>query len=95
MNTVEALSVLADEARKYHGESYASLQRLRENAETVERIGPSGTTYQVEVSAVWDNKPGGVLRLFFTIDDGGWRAFYPVTRCGLVEAEGTFDGEVE
>ena len=34
--------------------------------------------YQVEIQAVWDDRPGGDIRVLFSIDDGGWRAYFPV-----------------
>ncbi len=37
-------------------------------------VGPSGTEYQVEVQAFWDDREGGNLRVIVSIDDGGWRS---------------------
>ncbi len=94
MNRVEALDILVEEIRKYRSATHEQLKRLLTYPETAERLGRSGVLYQVEVHAVWDSEPDGVLRLFFSVDDQGWRAFSPLTRCGLVAPGGIFDGEV-
>jgi hypothetical protein len=59
----------------------------------VEVDGPSGTTYQVKTHAVWDGKAGGDLRLFVEVDDGGWRAFVPLSESFIVSPDGSFVGE--
>ena len=94
MNKHEALEVLAREASRYRGSSHESLQRLLATPETKEGRGTSETLYQVEVSAAWDDRPAGLLRLFFSIDDGGLRAFCPITRSALVQPGGIFDGQI-
>jgi hypothetical protein len=38
----------------------------------------SGTWYQVVVHPVWDDRPGGVIRLVVCIDDGGASAYIPL-----------------
>jgi len=47
----------------------------------------------VEISAVWDDQPGEAIRVFFSIDDGGWRAWAPVTKCFIISPGGEFIGE--
>jgi hypothetical protein len=32
----------------------------------------------LETQIVWDDKPGGDVRVLASIDDGGWRAFVPL-----------------
>jgi hypothetical protein len=39
----------------------------------------NGAQCRVEIDAHWDDKPDGDIHVFFSIDDGGWRAFVPVT----------------
>jgi hypothetical protein len=61
--------------------------------DTFEIAGPSGTRYQLEIQAMWDRNPGGKLRILGCIDDGGWRAFVPVTDDFLIDPDGRFVGE--
>jgi hypothetical protein len=60
----------------------------------VEIKGPSGTPYQVEIGIVWDDKPGGDVRVLASIDDGGFRsAFSPMCDDFIMAPDGTFVGE--
>jgi hypothetical protein len=67
----EAARVLAQELTQYRRETYANLQRLLKDVDAYEVVGPSGAKYQVEIQAVWDDKPNGNLRVMGGIDDGG------------------------
>jgi hypothetical protein len=42
---------------------------------------------------VWDDRTGGDLRVIGSIDDGGWRAFRPLSSDFIVRPDGTFVGE--
>ena len=94
MDPIEALEVLSVEAMKFAGRSHAELSSLVDEPVHSQVVGRAGTGYQVEVSAVWDDKPGHTLRLFFSVDDGGVRAFVPLTRGALVLPGSVFDGEL-
>lgn len=48
-------------------------------------IGTDGKEYQMQIQAFWDDKPNEVLRMWISIDDGGWRAFIPMNRCFLID----------
>jgi hypothetical protein len=49
----------------------------------------------VEVLALWDEgRPGGNLRVMVSIDDGGWRAFKPLTEDFIIAPDGSFVGEL-
>jgi hypothetical protein len=37
----------------------------------------------------WDAKPGENLHLIGSIDDGGWRAFLPLTESLIMKPDGT------
>ncbi len=79
MHKKETIQLLAEELRIYEGRSYAELvQRIGENL-VVERKGSNGASYQVEIQILWDSKPDGAIRVIASIDDGGWRAFLPLT----------------
>jgi hypothetical protein len=58
--------------------------RVGEN-EALEVTGPSGRKYQIEYDIVWDHKPpNGDIRIIGSVDDGGLRAFAPLTDSRLV-----------
>jgi hypothetical protein len=94
VDPIEALGVLSVEATKFAGRSHAELSALVEEPVHLQIIGPNGSEFQIEVSAVWDDKPGQTLRLLFSVDDGGVRAFVPLTRGALVPPGAVFDGEL-
>lgn len=64
--------------------SWSELRRFVDEPENVDITGASGVTYQVETTAVWDTKPGETLYVIVTVDDGGWRAFLPLTESFMV-----------
>ena len=93
MNTQEATAVLQSHLAPYRRESYTALQRLLGAPETADVHGPSGTSYQIEVQAAWDDRPGGTLRVVGGIDDRGWRGFAPMMESFVVAPGGSFVGE--
>jgi len=56
-------------------------------------VAESGVQYQVEVQAFWDGRQPGNLRVIIAIDDGGWRAFSPLSTDFIVASDGSFVGE--
>jgi hypothetical protein len=58
---------------------YNELRALIDRGHHVLVRGRSGTEYQIEIEAVWDTKPGGDIRVLGSIDDGRWRAYWPLT----------------
>lgn len=79
MDKQEAKAILAVQLVNYRGRSYTELQKLLKSQDTFELTGDSGARYQLEFYAVWDVNPGGNLRVCGCIDDGGVRAFFPLT----------------
>jgi hypothetical protein len=55
-----------------------------ERAEHLEVSGPTGTRYGVEVQFLWDDKEKQTIRILGSIDDGGLRAFFPMTESLLI-----------
>ena len=94
MDKDEALSLARAELAELRGSSYSELiERLLNRQETFERVGDSGTRYQVELQAFWDDKPNGNLRVSALIDDGGWRAFSPRSVDFIRAPDGSFIDE--
>ena len=93
MDTAEARLVLGTELLRYRAQTYEALQRLLKTQDTYEVQGPSGVNYQIEVLAVWDDERGENLHVFGHIDDGGLRAFVPLTDDFIMAPSGTFIGE--
>jgi hypothetical protein len=84
MDKSEAQKILGEQLARFS--SYTELAPFVESkrVENFESCGASGTKYQVEVQFFWDDKPGGVVRVSGSIDDGGIRAFFPLTDSLLV-----------
>ena len=82
MDTAEARVVVEAVLASLEQEPYADLVRRVESAPLLvtQRTGASGAEYQIEVSFLWDDAPRGYVRVMASIDDGGWRAFAPLTR---------------
>jgi hypothetical protein len=53
----------------------------------------SGAKYQVEVEGFWDDRSTRHLRIMVAVDDGGWRAFAPLSRSFIITPDGTFVDE--
>lgn len=93
MDKREAKTILSARLAEYRHRAYTDLQKLLATQETCEGRGDSGTAYQLEFYALWDDKPCGNLRVFGCIDDGGIRASFPLTECFIVAPDGRFIGE--
>ena len=88
MDTAEARDILTAELERWKQRSYADLRRVEARAvDTAEVSGPSGTGYQLEIQAVWDDSSRTVIRVIGSIDDGGWRAWVPLTSSFFAEPE--------
>ena len=94
MNDEEAIELLEQELATFRGESYDQLVvRISAGSVALERVGPSGVKYQVEIQVFWDHHRGGNVRVLGSIDDGRWRAFVPVNRGFIKGPDGSFIGE--
>ena len=93
MNKEEARTILGKLLSAYREKSYKDLQYLLETQDTSEVTAESGAKYQVEFQAVWDDKKDGNIRVMGAIDDGGLRAFAPLTDDFIMAPKGDFVGE--
>lgn len=93
MDTEEPRTLLAEQLLPYRGEGYKALQRLLAEPDIFEIQGPSGTGYRIRIEAVWDDRPGGNLRVFGLLEDGeGLAAFAPVTGEFTIASTGAIIG---
>jgi hypothetical protein len=95
MNKEEARSILSEHLTGYRSRSYAELASWvseRRN-DTPEVVAPSGTRHYIEIQFFWDDRPNGNVRVVGSIDDGGLRAFLPMTDSFILNPEGRFVGE--
>lgn len=63
MDKDKAKAVLRTELGKYRERSYESLIGLIAKMDAYEIQSPSGAMYQLEIQAVWDDKPNSNLRV--------------------------------
>jgi hypothetical protein len=69
--------------------SFADLTALIGKPETNQRVGDDGKTYQIEIQAFWDSKKGADVRVIVAADDGGRRAFIPLTDDFIMRPDGS------
>jgi len=93
MDKAEAQSLLSQELSRYRELPYAELFSLIDHSETVERTAPSGVNYQIEMQVFVDDVSLQTLRVMGSIDDGGWRAFSPLSDSFILSPDGSFVGE--
>lgn len=93
-NKTEAKRIINQELEAYRGKPYSELVKMIDaEPVTYESTAPSGTLYQIEIQAFWDSKPNGDVRVMGCIDDGGWRAFFPISSDFIKKPDGQFVGE--
>ncbi len=93
MDKEEAREVIQPIMARYRKYSYAELAAMIHDVNAREVEGLSGVKYQIEIQVMWDYSEGGDLRVIGCIDDGGWRAFSPLTDDFLMRPDGSSVGE--
>jgi hypothetical protein len=94
MDKVEAKLILGQELPRYRDRSYDELLSSLKESEYFLRSSPSGTNYQIQIRVFFDDhKAKRNLRVIGTIDDGGWRAFSPLSDDFIIAPDGSFVGE--
>ena len=94
VDKAEATSILGEQEAALRRVPYdALIQQYLNQPAGFEVTGASGRRYQVEVEAFWDSGEPGDLRVLVAIDDGGLRAFAPMTTGFIVASDGSFVGE--
>lgn len=95
VNEKEATRVLDGVVAELRREPYTTLvARYLDESDGRTVVAESGVEYQVEVQGLWDRpRQPGNLRVIISIDDGGWRAFSPLSTDFIVASDGSFVGE--
>jgi hypothetical protein len=94
MNKTQAIQIVETELELFRAKSYSELVLLVDSEPTVgQKLGSSGKEYQFEIIVYWDDKPGGNVRVIGHVDDGGWRAYFPLTTSFIKAPDNTFVGE--
>lgn len=89
MNKAEARSILSNELKVFAARPYAELVRLISQSEVKNVRSGLGVDYQIELNVFWDAEPDKNLLFVGSIDDGGWRAFLPLTESLIMKSDGT------
>ena len=89
MNKAEAKSILSNELKAFATRPYDELVRLISEPVVKNMHSESGVSYQIELNVFWDSEPGKDLRIMGSIDDGGLRAFVPLTESLIMKPDRT------
>jgi hypothetical protein len=86
MDQSEAIKILSGHLAQFTKRHYADLAKLVQSShvEYYKTHGASGATYQLEIQLFWDEGARGRILVIGSIDDGGIRAFIPLTQTVLV-----------
>jgi hypothetical protein len=96
MNKEEAKLVILKELEHYRSMSFAELRELLDRIDAYGVTSPSGIDYQIEVHAIWDDKPEDNIRVFGEISDSGLlRSFLPLCESFIMTPGGQFLDENE
>ena len=88
MNKEEAAAVLDRHLAEFVRRPYAELADIVDQPQSAHAVGPSGTAYQIEYNVFFDSGANRDLRIIASIDDGGWRAFMPLTKTEIMKPSG-------
>jgi len=80
MDKTEAKGIITQQLKEFSTRSHDELVKLIDNGPiTYELESKSKKKYQIEIQAFWDDQPDGDIRVIGSVDDGGLRAFFPLT----------------
>jgi hypothetical protein len=80
MDKREARSILEHALQAYRRKPYNTLVSMIDGKpEVLEVAGATGAWYQIEMQCFWDDKARENVRVVGSIDDGGLRAFLPLS----------------
>ncbi|HXJ48924.1 MAG TPA: hypothetical protein VNF91_07140 [Candidatus Acidoferrum sp.] len=93
MDTKEEKELLKSQVDHLRAMSYHDLLGLMDKETVTEVDGSPGRRYTIETSVFWDGAKDRDLRVMVSIDDGGWRAYAPLTDDFIMAPDGSFVGE--
>jgi hypothetical protein len=88
MNEQAASECLALQSTELQQLTYKELTSLIDKPCSKWVTGPDGQQYQVQVKVFWDSKKSENVRVILSIDDGGLRAFVPLTDSFIMSRTG-------
>ncbi|MDX1601043.1 MAG: hypothetical protein R3191_05975 [Anaerolineales bacterium] len=91
MDRAEAREILAKELESFRSMDYERLRELEGENRALDRMGQSGTSYQIEIEVLWDDPLEGKrnLRVIASIDDGSFLAsLFPLTSDFIMAPDG-------
>jgi len=94
MNKSEAESLISGKLKDYRSKTYQELTAMIDSDPIAyELTGSDEKTYQLEIEVFWADKKDGNVRVSGSIDDGGLKAFFPLTCSFIKVPSGDFIGE--
>jgi hypothetical protein len=93
MDNHEARGILRAHLDEWRRRTYAELSKEVGQTRQFDAAGERGAQYQINIQVCWDAKPNGDIRVLGDIDDGGWRAVFPLTEDFILGPDGRFVGE--
>lgn len=93
MDTAAAQKVLDQWLARLRTVPYRELASRVDSVTTDEVARDSERSWQLEVQVFWDDEPNGNVRVVVSIDDGGLRAFVPMSEDFIKSPSGEFVGE--
>ncbi len=94
MNKNEATDIILEQLKKFRSKSYEALLRMIEcEPITYKILSSKGIKYQIEIQALWDDKANENIRVIGSIDDGGIRSIFPLSKDFLKSPNNDFVGE--
>lgn len=94
MNNTIAKEIINRKLVLLRKKSYIELcKHYLEQHEYEQFTGKDGKEYYMKTSAFWDDKPDDILRVWINICDDGWRAFFPMVECFLIDKNNNFIDE--
>jgi len=93
MDTVAAQKVLNEWLMKLRAVPYRELVSRVDSVTTDEVARDSARSWQLEIQVLWDDEPGGNVRVMVSVDDGGLRPFVPMTESFVKSPSDKFVGE--
>jgi len=93
VDTAAAQKVLDKWVTRLRSEPYRELASRVGSVTTDEVVRDAERSWQLEVQVSWDDEMDGNVHVMVSIDDGGLRAFVPMTNDFIKSPSGEFIGE--